>query len=99
LRWAAVQWFGALSYPLYLANEPIQKLLCFLLIRLAAGNAMVFTSMWIPAAVLVPIGAAALLHRYVEQPALRWGRILARGGIGFGDGRQLQVRAAGTDDR
>jgi peptidoglycan/LPS O-acetylase OafA/YrhL len=99
LRWGTVQWLGALSYPLYLANEPIQKVLCFLLTRLAAGNERVFTSMWIPAAVLVPIGVAALLHRYVEQPALRWGRDLARGGIGFGHGRQFQVRAASPDDR
>ena len=36
------------------------------------------------AAVLLPIAAAALLHRFVEAPALRWGRGLARGGTAYG---------------
>jgi peptidoglycan/LPS O-acetylase OafA/YrhL len=78
LRWRSVQWFGAVSYPIYLANEPIQKAVCYVLIRFAAGDGVKFTSLWIPAAVLVPIGAAALLHRYVETPAVLWGRGLAR---------------------
>ena len=81
LRWRSVQWFGAVSYPIYLANEPIQKAICYVLIHFAAGDAAKFTALWIPAAVLVPIGVAALLHRYVETPAVRWGRGLARGGV------------------
>lgn len=77
LRWRRVQWLGAVSYPIYLANEPIQKILGVMLACLVDGNGWVFTALWLPAAVVVPIGAAALLHRYVEAPAQRWGRALA----------------------
>jgi peptidoglycan/LPS O-acetylase OafA/YrhL len=38
---------------------------------------MLFTLLWLPAAVVLPIAAAALLHRYVETPGQRWGRALA----------------------
>jgi peptidoglycan/LPS O-acetylase OafA/YrhL len=78
LRWRAVQWLGALSYPIYLANEPIQKAMGLALARFADGNAAVFTVLWLPAGVLIPIGVAALLHRYVEVPVLQWGKALAR---------------------
>jgi peptidoglycan/LPS O-acetylase OafA/YrhL len=77
LRWRTVQWFGAISYPIYLANEPIQKGLGFILAWFANGDALLFTSIWLPAAILMPIGVAVLLHRYVETPTLRWGRALA----------------------
>jgi peptidoglycan/LPS O-acetylase OafA/YrhL len=80
LRWPAVQWLGAISYPIYLANEPIQKAVGFVLAWFASGDAILFTSLWVPAAVLLPIGVAALLHRYLETPALRWGRALAHRG-------------------
>jgi len=84
LRWRAAQWFGAISYPIYLANEPIQKLLGYLLAWFAAGDGRVFTVLWLPAALLVPIGAAALAHRYVETPAQRWGHGLAHRGTRYG---------------
>ena len=42
-----------------------------------------FTSLWLPASVLIPIGTAALLHRYVETPAIRWGRTLAHRGASY----------------
>jgi peptidoglycan/LPS O-acetylase OafA/YrhL len=83
LRWRLVQWFGAVSYPIYLANEPIQKALCLALAWFAAGNAMLFTSVWLPASLLVPIAAAALLHRYVEVPAQKRGRQLAHRGTRY----------------
>ena len=82
LRWPVVQWLGAISYPIYLANEPIQKALAYALICIMPGNAVAFDAMWLPAAVALPIGAAALLHRYVETPAHQWGRVLARRGAG-----------------
>jgi peptidoglycan/LPS O-acetylase OafA/YrhL len=77
LRWRVTQWFGAISYPVYLANEPIQKALYIVLGWFAAGDATMFTAVWLPGALLLPIGAAALLHRYVEVPAIAWGRGLA----------------------
>jgi peptidoglycan/LPS O-acetylase OafA/YrhL len=69
---------GALSYPLYLANEPIQKALGYSLSWIAQGNASVFTLIWVPSSILLPIGAAAWLHRYVELPGQRQGRLLAQ---------------------
>ena len=78
LRWRTFQWLGAISYPIYLANEPIQKALAFVLVRVAPGEPAIFTAVWLPAAVLIPIGVAVLLHRYVE--ILRWGRAIAHGG-------------------
>jgi peptidoglycan/LPS O-acetylase OafA/YrhL len=83
LGWRSAQWLGAISYPIYLANEPIQKLFGFVLARVAAGDGMVFTVLWIPAAVLLPIGVAMLLHRYVEVPFQKWGHILARRGTRY----------------
>jgi peptidoglycan/LPS O-acetylase OafA/YrhL len=77
LRWRTMQWLGAISYPIYLANEPIQKALAFALVCVVPGNEVWFDVVWLPAAIVLPIGAAALLHRYVETPAHRWGRTLA----------------------
>ena len=80
LRWPLFQWLGAISYPIYLANEPIQKALALILIRFAPGQPAVFDAVWLPAAVLLPIAVAVWLHRQVETPAQRWGRALAHGG-------------------
>ena len=77
LRYRTVQWLGAISYPIYLANEPIQKALAFVLARFAPGDPVMFNAVWVPAAVLIPVGVAALLHRYVETPGQRWGRARA----------------------
>jgi peptidoglycan/LPS O-acetylase OafA/YrhL len=77
LRWRTVQWLGAISYPLYLANEPVQKALAYLLICVVPGDAATFDAVWLPGAIALPIGAAALLHRYVEVPAHQRGRALA----------------------
>jgi peptidoglycan/LPS O-acetylase OafA/YrhL len=84
LRWRSMQWLGAVSFPIYLANEPIQKLLAYILVCIAPGNAVVFDIVWLPAAVALPIGASALLHRYIETPAQQWGRTMARRGKGLG---------------
>lgn len=78
LRWRSMQWLGAVSYPIYLANEPIQKALAYALVRVVPGNPVAFDLVWLPAAVALPIGAAALLHRYLELPAHQWGRAAAR---------------------
>jgi peptidoglycan/LPS O-acetylase OafA/YrhL len=78
LRTTIMLWLGAVSYPLYLANEPIQKALGCGLSWITQGNANLFTAVWVPAAILLPLGAAAWLHRHVERPAQRQGRLLAR---------------------
>jgi peptidoglycan/LPS O-acetylase OafA/YrhL len=40
-----------------------------------------FTAVWIPGAVVLPILAAWWLHAWIEAPALRWGRNVARRGM------------------
>ncbi len=84
LRWRSLQWLGAISYPIYLANEPVQKALAFVLARFVPGEHLAFDAVWIPAAVLLPLGVAVVLHRSVEMPVLRWSRSAARGGVRAG---------------
>ncbi len=81
------RYFGAISYCIYLVNEPIHKVLGEALSRFAEGNSTVFTVAWIPLSIGLPLLAAAWLHTCLEVPALRWGRTLAR---------QLSSRAGTT---
>jgi peptidoglycan/LPS O-acetylase OafA/YrhL len=69
----AAQYLGAISYPLYLINEPVQRACAMLLAPYAHGSAMSFTYLWLPAALILPIPAAAALHGWVELPFLRAG--------------------------
>jgi peptidoglycan/LPS O-acetylase OafA/YrhL len=78
LRNSTAQYLGAISYCLYLVNEPIHKLVGVALSRLADGDAGLFTVLWIPAAIGLPMLAAAWLHKYWEVPALRYGRSVAK---------------------
>jgi peptidoglycan/LPS O-acetylase OafA/YrhL len=78
LRSQLAQFLGTISYCLYLVNEPIHKLIALGLSHLAGGDAMLFTLVWVPAAIGLPVLAAIWLHIYVEAPALRWGRSLAK---------------------
>jgi peptidoglycan/LPS O-acetylase OafA/YrhL len=71
LERAPVLWLGAVSYPLYLLNEPVQRGLALVIAPLANGNGDVFTAVWLPLAVLGPVVAAAVLHHEVEQKFLR----------------------------
>lgn len=84
LRHAVTQYLGAISYCLYLVNEPIHKLTGVVLSRVAGGNGTLFTLLWIPLATGLPILAAAGLHTYWETPALKWGRSLAKRVAGEG---------------
>jgi peptidoglycan/LPS O-acetylase OafA/YrhL len=93
LRYPIVRWFGAISYPIYLANEPIQKALCYVLAQIAAGDPVLFTAVWLPASLLIPIGVAAALHRYIETPAQTLGRALAHHGVALPD-QAIPPRAA-----
>ncbi|HEY0185322.1 MAG TPA: acyltransferase [Rhodopila sp.] len=77
LRHPGAQYFGAISYCVYLTNEPIHKILATGLSRLADSDAAAFTVVWLPAAFLLPLLASDWLHRHVEIPAQRWGRASA----------------------
>ena len=81
LRSRPLVWLGAVSYGIYLVNEPTQKVLGLALALIAQGNAMLFTALWLPGAIVFPIVAAWALHVWIEAPTLRWGRTLARRGM------------------
>jgi peptidoglycan/LPS O-acetylase OafA/YrhL len=66
----AAQYLGAISYPLYLLNEPVQRACAMVLAPLAGGDAALFSAIWLPAALIIPVLAAACLHRFVETPCL-----------------------------
>jgi peptidoglycan/LPS O-acetylase OafA/YrhL len=78
LRARVAQWFGALSYCLYLANEPIQKCIGVPLAWAVRKDASLFTMIWIPAAIILPVGLALIVHRLLERPAMRWSRAEGR---------------------
>ena len=77
-------WLGAVSYCIYLVNEPVQKLLGAALAVIVQGDAMMFTALWIPTAIVLPILAAWWLHKRVEIPAQRYGRGIAPGAVSDG---------------
>jgi peptidoglycan/LPS O-acetylase OafA/YrhL len=85
LRWLALAlrsrsllWLGQLSYCIYLTNEPVHKLLGYYLAALAGGNGVLFSALWLPGAVGLPLLLSVGLHNWIEVPALRWGRGYAR---------------------
>ncbi len=71
------RWLGGISYSLYLVNEPVQKLCGVALAAMANGDALLFTILWLPGAVALPLGAAWWLRLWIEMPALRYGRAVA----------------------
>ena len=77
-------WLGAVSYCIYLVHEPVQRLLGVALASLVRGDAALFTALWIPGAVVLPVLAAWWLHVWVEVPAQRYGRGMARAFISAG---------------
>jgi peptidoglycan/LPS O-acetylase OafA/YrhL len=62
-----VQVLGAISYPLYLVNEPVQRGLAILVAPLAHGDVAMFTMLWLPASLAGSVGVAAALHHGVER--------------------------------
>jgi len=74
LRSGPLQWLGAISYGIYLVNEPVQRLLGAALVPLVAGDGGLFTLFWLPLAVLLPTLAAWGLSVWIERPGQRWGR-------------------------
>lgn len=67
-------WCGKISYALYLVHAPLQRLLMLAIAPWAAGDGRVFTLLWVWPAILVPLTAAALVHRWVEAPIRLWSR-------------------------
>jgi peptidoglycan/LPS O-acetylase OafA/YrhL len=65
-RWGAplesrtLKYLGAISYPLYLVNEPVQRSVMLLL--KPVHDAALFTALWLPLALLMPVAAAGALH-------------------------------------
>ena len=77
---APLLWLGAISYPVYLVNEPAQKVVGTALSALFPGQPILFTALWVPLAIAVPMLIAWILHVHVEIPGQRWGqRALPRG--------------------
>lgn len=62
LEWGTLKYFGAISYPPYLVNEPVQRALALLLKPWALLDAGLFTDLWLPLALLAPIAVAIVLH-------------------------------------
>ena len=77
LRTSPLRWLGAISYSLYIVNEPIQKVLGVVLAHVAQGRSAMFTLLWVPAALVIPLWVAWWLHSCIEVPALHRGKLLA----------------------
>jgi peptidoglycan/LPS O-acetylase OafA/YrhL len=71
LKSRLVQAAGAISYCLYVVNEPIHRVISLVLSRVADGDAVLYALLWIPLAILLPIAVAAWLHVHLEMPLLR----------------------------
>ncbi len=71
LEHRGLQYLGAISYPLYLVNEPVQRGLALLLEPPAHGDAALFSALWLPASVGFSVLAAVLLHHGVERRFMR----------------------------
>jgi peptidoglycan/LPS O-acetylase OafA/YrhL len=95
LRSSVAGYLGTISYCVYLVNEPIHKLTGSALSYLADGNAMLFTLLFVPAAIGLPILVSAVLHRYLEAPAQRWGRSAAQRSTVWRDSPSVQGRSRG----
>jgi peptidoglycan/LPS O-acetylase OafA/YrhL len=62
-----LQFLGAISYPLYLVNEPAQRAAALLAAPLAHGRGGVFSALFLPLSLALALAAAAGLHFFVER--------------------------------
>ncbi len=74
----AAQFLGAVSYPLYLLNVPVQRAAALVVAPLAGGIEWVFTLVWLPLALAGPVLAAWGVHVAVERPLMRGWRVRPR---------------------
>jgi len=87
------QYLGAISYPLYLVNQPVQRGCAMLIAPLIHGSAMLFSVFWLPVALIAPVLGAMALHHWVEIPAMRLGSAQAkRSPLLPGTGRRIFTR-------
>ncbi len=63
-------WLGALSYPLYLVNEPVERCLALWLGTLLGQHPVLFSLIFLPLSMLLSLAAAALLHHGIERPVM-----------------------------
>jgi peptidoglycan/LPS O-acetylase OafA/YrhL len=75
---ARARFLGASSYCIYLTNAPVQKLCAFLLASVAGNDAVLFTAIWLPAAIGLPVLLSVWLHTRLELPAQNAGRRIAQ---------------------
>jgi hypothetical protein len=61
-----------------LVNEPLHKVIGYAVSRMVDGDGVLFTFLWVPLTILLPIGVAAGLNAWIEVPALRWGHAMAQ---------------------
>lgn len=66
-----VTWLGAVSYPLYLVNEPVGRELAVLVGTATHGDALWFAMIWAPLTLAGSIAVAAALHYTVERRFMR----------------------------
>jgi peptidoglycan/LPS O-acetylase OafA/YrhL len=63
LEGRVVQFLGAVSYPLYLFNEPVQRGLALLT---PFHSGLIFSLLWLPISVVVVVGLSWLIHEALE---------------------------------
>lgn len=64
-------YLGSISYPLYLVNEPVERLLALWLGPLLGHQPLHFSLLFLPLSAFCSLAAAALLHHGVERPFMR----------------------------
>ena len=77
-------WLGALSYGIYLVNEPVQKVLGLAIALIVQGDGGVVHRALAAGAAALPVLVAWALHEWIEAPALRHGRAMARRSMAAG---------------
>ena len=71
LNHRTTQWLGAISYPLYLLNEPIGRVTARVIGIATHAHTLWFTLLWLPLSIGLSIGCAAMLHYQVERRFMR----------------------------
>jgi peptidoglycan/LPS O-acetylase OafA/YrhL len=72
-------WLGAISYPLYLVHDPVQRLLAVVLAPWLTGHGLAFTLLWGGASVLLALRLAAWMRKHVELPGIARGKAMLQG--------------------
>ena len=70
LEHRSLQYLGAVSYPLYLVNEPVQRAMALLIGPIAHGNATRFSVLFLPTSIALTLTLAAALHHGIEIPCM-----------------------------